>query len=169
MATETEPLLTAEMTGAIRAYRERYPDARAALLPALHLAQEHFRCVPMQARAEIAELLGISPAEVHDTASFYHGVYTVDPIGKHRVWICRSLSCALLGGEGLLDHVAGKLGVDISTGRGTTDDGIFTIEPVECLGLCDGAPAMIVDGEAYTKLTPERVDEILASYRTKDA
>ena len=164
MATETRPLLTDDMKQAVRAYLPRYPNARAVLLPALHIVQEKYRCVPLEARRELADLLGLSAAEVHDTASFYDGLFSIEPVGQHRVWVCRSLSCALRGGEKLLVHLAETLGVDPHDG-GTTDDGLFTLEAVECLGLCDGAPAMIIDGETYTDLTTERVDEIIESYR----
>jgi NADH-quinone oxidoreductase subunit E len=168
MTTEMTPLLTPDMKEAIQAFLPRYPDPRAALLPALHVVQEKFRCVPLEARDEIAELLGVSAAEVHDAASFYHGVFSDEPIGRHRIWVCRSLSCALLGGEALLERLAGKLGLE-PHGNATTDDGMFTLEAVECLGLCDGAPAMIIDGEVHTELTEAKVDQILGDVRAKDA
>src|SRR5918911_1447967 len=102
-ATDGTPMLSEAIREKIRAYIPRYPSARAVTLPALHIVHEHFRCVPYQAMAEIAELLSITPAEVHDTMSFY-GYFPQAPIGDVRVWVCRSLSCALRGGEEMLEH-----------------------------------------------------------------
>ena len=110
-------------------------------MPALHLVQEHLRCVPYQAMAEIAELLEITPAEVHDTMSFY-GFFPQAPIGDVRVWICRSLSCMLRGGDELLEHACQRLGIEPGE---TTADGKLTVEFAECLGICDFAPAALAD------------------------
>ena len=93
----------------IRAYIPRYPSKRAVTLPALHIVHEHFRCVPYQAMAEIAEILEITPAEVHDTMSFY-GFFPQAPIGDVRVWVCRSISCMLRGGDEMLEHACQQLG-----------------------------------------------------------
>ena len=92
---------------------------------------------PIQAMAEIAELLEITPAEVHDTMSFY-GFFPQAPIGDVRVWVCRSISCMLRGGEEMLDHACKKLGIEPGE---TTADGKLTVEFAECLGICDFAPA----------------------------
>jgi len=99
-------------------------------LPALHLVHEQLRCVPFQAMAEIAELLEITSAEVHDTMSFY-GFFPQAPIGDVRVWICRSLSCMLRGGDELLDHACHRLGIEPGE---TTAGGELTVEFAECLG-----------------------------------
>src|SRR5262245_46726959 len=142
----------------IRALFPRYPSKRAVTLPALHMVQERFRCVPYQAMAEIAELLEITPAEVHDTMSFY-GFFPRAPIGDVRVWICRSLSCMLRGGDELLEHACGRLAIEPGQ---TTLDGRLTVEFAECLGLCDFAPAALADdGRVYGPLTEESVDTML--------
>jgi len=143
MAEATTPtrLIPEPLRERIRAYIPRYPSKRAVTLPALHLVHEHFRCVPMAAMAEIAEILEIKPAEVHDTLSFY-GFFPQAPIGETRVWVCRSISCALRGGEDALEHVCRRLGVRPGE---TTADGKLTVEFAECLGLCDFAPAALVD------------------------
>src|SRR5215467_14890576 len=108
----TEPrMLSESIREKIRAYFPRYPDKRAVTLPALHLVHEHLRCVPYQAMAEIAELLEITPAEVHDTMSFY-GFFPQAPIGDVRVWICRSLSCMIRGGDQLLEHACSRLAIE---------------------------------------------------------
>lgn len=137
----TAPMLDETLRAKIRAFFPRYPSKRAVTLPALHIVHEHFRCVPHQAMAEIAELLEVAPAEVHDTMSFY-GFFPQAPIGDVRVWICRSLSCMLTGGEEALETACSKLGV--RSGQ-TTADGKITVEFAECLGICDFAPAALAD------------------------
>jgi NADH-quinone oxidoreductase subunit E len=108
--------------------------------------------------AEIAELLEITPAEVHDTMSFY-GFFPQAPIGDTRVWVCRSISCALRGGDEVLEHTCQKLG--IHSGQ-TTPDGKLTIEFAECLGICDFAPAALADdGRIFGPLDTENVDQMI--------
>jgi NADH-quinone oxidoreductase subunit E len=152
------PILSEAMREKIRSLCPRYPSKRAVTLPALHLVQEHLRCVPYQAMAEIAELLEITPAEVHDTMSFY-GFFPQAPIGDVRVWICRSLSCMLRGGDELLDHACSRLAIEPGQ---TTTDGKLTVEFAECLGICDFAPAALADdGRVYGPLSEETVDTML--------
>ncbi|AGA26600.1 NADH-quinone oxidoreductase subunit NuoE family protein [Singulisphaera acidiphila] len=142
----------------IRAFIPRYPSKRAVTLPALHIVHEHFRCVPFQAMAEIAEILEITPAEVHDTMSFY-GFFPQAPIGDVRVWVCRSISCMLTGGEEMLEHACHKLGIEPGQ---TTPDGKLTVEFAECLGICDFAPAALADdGRIFGPLTSDKVDAML--------
>ena len=158
MSQGVEQLLTEAIREQIRAYIPRYPSKRAVTLPALHIVHENFRCVPYQAMAEIAEILEITPAEVHDTMSFY-GFFPQAPIGDVRLWVCRSISCMLRGGEEMLDHACKRLG--IHPGQ-TTPDGTLTLEFAECLGLCDFAPAALADdGRVFGPLTPTLVDTML--------
>jgi NADH-quinone oxidoreductase subunit E len=152
------PILTPSLRARIESLFERYPSKQAVTLPALHLVMEHLRCVPLQAVAEIAELLEITPADVHDTMSFY-GFFTQAPIGDVRVWICRSLSCMLRGGDELLEHACRRLGVEPG---GTTPDGKVTLEFAECLGICDFAPAALADdGRVFGPLSETSVDAML--------
>src|SRR5438309_8586796 len=125
----------------IMAYLPRYPSKQAVTLPALHLVQEEMRCVPLEAIREIADILDLSPAEVHDTMSFY-GFFrtTEDPLGRTRLWVCRSLACMLRGGDELLTTFCEKLGVNPG---GTSADGKITVEFVECIGACEGAPCVL--------------------------
>lgn len=160
MAEVTTPtsMLPEALREKIRSYVPRYPDRRAVTLPALHLVHEHFRCVPHRAMAEIAEILEIAPAEVHDTMSFY-GFFSQAPIGEMRVWVCRSISCALRGGEEVLDHVCKRLGVKPGE---TTADGKLTVEFAECLGLCDFGPAALVDdGRVFGPLDAAGADAMI--------
>lgn len=155
-------VLTAEILDAIRAYFPRYPNRRAVVLPALHVVNERLGYVPPQAVVEIAELLGLAPAEVQDTLSFYGFFKQDQPCGRVRVWVCRSLSCAACGGEGLLDYLCEKLG--IRPGE-TTPDGRVTLDFAECLGACDYAPAMLANDVLYKNLTREKIDQFVESLK----
>jgi NADH-quinone oxidoreductase subunit E len=155
-------ILSEPLKEKIRALFPRYPSKRAVTLPALHLVHEHLRCVPYQAMSEIAELLEITPAEVHDTMSFY-GFFSQAPIGDVRVWICRSISCMLRGGDELLEHACRRL--QIEPGE-TTGDGKLTVEYAECLGICDHAPAALADdGRVYGPLDEPALDAMLDELR----
>jgi NADH-quinone oxidoreductase subunit E len=156
--TQRMPILSEPLKEKIRALFPRYPNKRAVTLPALHLVLEHLRCVPYQAMGEIAELLEITPAEVHDTMSFY-GFFPQAPLGDVRVWICRSLSCMLRGGDELLEHACQKLG--IKPGE-TTKGGELTVEFAECLGICDYAPAALADdGRVFGPLDESNIDQMI--------
>ncbi len=156
-------VLTDELRQKILAYVPRYPSKQAVTLPALHIVQDALRCVPLEAIREIADLLDLSPAEVHDTMSFY-GIFRdkEHPLGKKRLWVCRSLACGLRGGDELLDTVCKKLKVHPG---GTSDDGKITVEFAECIGACEGAPAVLIDDEARLNLTPDKVDALLEELR----
>jgi NADH-quinone oxidoreductase subunit E len=151
--------LTEEIRQKIRDHFPRYPDKRAVTLPALHLVQDAQRCVSPEAVREIAELLELHPSEVHDTMSFY-GFFREPgrPLGAHRVWVCRSISCALRGGEELLADLCARW--HMHPGE-TTADGRLTLEFAECLGACEGAPCLLVDDERHMNLTPETAVELL--------
>jgi NADH-quinone oxidoreductase subunit E len=159
-AATSQRILTDEMTAAIKAYFPRYPTRQAATLPALHLVNERLRCVPHQAVVEIAELLGLAPAEVQDTLSFYGFFKQAAPHGLERAWVCRSIACALRGGEEVLAHMCHKLGIHPGD---TTADGKLTLEFGECLGACDFAPCMLAGTTLYKDLTNEKADEYLAA------
>ena len=146
-------------------YLPRYPSKQAVTLPALHLVQDEMRYVSLDALKEIADLLDLSPAEVHDTMSFY-GFFRDEkhPLGKTRLWICRSLACALRGGDELLSTVCQKL--NVAPGD-TTSDGKITVEFAECNGACEGAPAVLLDDEARMDVTPDKVDALIDELRKK--
>ena len=161
MAT-AERILTDEMVAAIKAYFPRYPTRQAVTLPALHIVNERLRMVPLQAVVEIAELLNLAPAEVQDTLSFY-GFFKQDaPHGEHRAWVCRSVSCALRGGDEVLEHVCHAAGV--SPG-GTTPDGKLTVEFAECLGACEFAPCILVGKRVVKNVTKESAEALVKELR----
>jgi NADH-quinone oxidoreductase subunit E len=152
-------VLSEDLRQKILAYLPRYPSKQAVTLPALHLVQDEMRCVPLEAVREIADLLDLSPAEVNDTMTFY-GFFRDEqhPLGKTRLWVCRSLSCMLCGGEELLADICAKL--DVKPG-GTTADGQITVEFAECIGVCEGAPAVLVNDEHRMNVTPDKVEELI--------
>ncbi len=153
------PILTDEITRRIRDEFPKYPDKRAVALPALHIVHAALRCVPLEAVAEIAALLELHPAEVFDTMSFY-GFFRDEsnPQGKHRVWVCRSISCMLRGGEELLAELCRRLA--LRPGE-TTADGRVTLEFAECLGACEGAPCLLVDDECHMRQSTESALDLI--------
>ena len=139
----------------------RYPRPKSALIPLCHLAQEQDGHLADDAMVHIAELIGVTPAEVLGTASFYE-MFVREPIGTYKVNICTNISCHLLGGQELLAHAEESLGV---TAGGTTADGMFTLEDVECIAACTEAPACQVNFRYFHRLTPETFDELIADLR----
>ena len=139
----------------------RYERKQGALMPILHDVQHAYRHVPYQAMMEIASFLGITPAEVLDTVSFYEE-YTTEPVGKCVIGICQSIACEVCGHQALLDHCRDTLGVEVHE---TTEDGLFTLLALECLGSCDTAPVALFNETLHENLTIETVDELIARVR----
>jgi NADH-quinone oxidoreductase subunit E len=163
IALKEMSVLSDELRQKIRDYLPRYPNKQAVTLPALHIVQDALRCVPLEAIREIADILDLSPAEVHDTMSFYGFFRDKEhPLGKTRLWVCRSLACGLRGADELLNTVCKKLSV---LPGGTSSDGKITVEFAECIGACEGAPAVLIDDEARMNVTPEKVDALLDELR----
>ena len=155
-----EPFLTDAMKTNLReVYFPRYPTRRAVLLPALHRVQHEYGWIPPQALDEVAEFLELQPGEVLDTASFYEE-YWLKPKGKYLFQVCHSLSCELCGSRDLTDHLIAKLGVEPGE---TTEDGRFTLVELECLGACGTAPVMGLNDALYENVTPQSIDELIAS------
>ena len=156
----TDRILTDEMVDEIESYFPRYPDKQAVTLPALHVVNARLRHVPLQAVVEIAELLELAPAQVQDTLSFY-GFFKQDaPHGEHRVWVCRSISCALRGGEQLLDHLCQRVGTRPGE---TSTDSRFTFEAAECLGACEYAPCMLANDTLHKCVSHDDADAFVNS------
>jgi NADH-quinone oxidoreductase subunit E len=130
---------------------------RAACIDAMMSVQQHRGWLSDETLADIADYLRLTPAELDSVATFYNLIFR-QPVGRHVILVCDSVSCWLLDYETLLDHLKSKLGVEIG---GTTEDGRFTLLTSVCLGACDLAPVMMVDGTQYGNLTPEKIDAIL--------
>ena len=130
-----------------------------ALLPVLHALQEEFGYIDEAAVPLIAETLNISQAEVHGVISFYHDFRRTPP-GRHVLRICRAESCQSMGCNPLIEHVEKRLGVKLGE---TTADGIFTLEPVYCLGNCALSPAMMLDAQPYGRVSAAVADSLIES------
>jgi NADH-quinone oxidoreductase subunit E len=152
-----------ELRNKIEGYLPNYPSKQAVTLPALHAVQDAMRCVPLPVIREIADILDLAPAEVHDTMTFY-GFFRDEqkPLGRARLWVCRSLACQLRGCDELLAHLSTKLGVKPGE---TTADGAITLEFAECIGGCEGAPCVLVNDEHRMDVTLEKADRLIEELR----
>ena len=144
---------------------QRYPPdrRRSAVLPALYLAQYQQGYITANAIRHVAELLGITRADVEDVVSYYTMFYT-RPVGRFVINVCRTLSCAINGAERVTEELVGKLGIT----PGQTDaSGTFTLMEVECLGACDRAPAVMVNDAWQECLTPESAAQMVDDLRAR--
>ncbi len=161
MSSTTRVEFTADQLADVRRLQGLYPDARGALLPALHMAQDTFGYISLEVETYVAGLFALSPAHVHEVVTFYT-MYFQQPKGRHVVAVCHNLSCHLAGAQDILRHLETRLGVP----RGeTTEDGRITLQAVECLCACEAAPMMQVNDRYELNLTPEKVDRILEGLR----
>jgi NADH-quinone oxidoreductase subunit E len=155
--------LSAETRAEIERQRDRYPQARSAILPALWAVQHEVGHLSPEAMAEVAVLLRVAPSEVEAVSTFY-SMYFQKPHGKHEVIVCINVSCALRGADAIVAHMEKSLGC--ASGETTADGAFSWASTVECLGACGGAPAMQVDHRFHENLTPERVDVVLDGVRS---
>lgn len=137
----------------------RYPQRRSAMLMVLWMVQRKHGWVPQDAMKEVAEILGVTAAEVYEVVSFYT-MFHQHPVGRHHLAVCQTLACAICGAHEAIDYIREKYHFD--TGKNISNDGRFSIENVECIGACANAPAMLVGETLYGDLTPSRIDSILA-------
>ena len=142
----------------IKALMAKYPDKRSAIMPVLHLVQAEVGWLPDEAIRQVADLLGLTSTEVNSVATFYT-MYAREKPGQHTVFFCTDLPCALRGADEMMEHIEHRLGCKAGQ---TSADGKVTLREAECLGGCDHAPVMLVDGvEHQQDLTNEKIDEIL--------
>jgi NADH-quinone oxidoreductase subunit E len=156
-----ETHLSSEVLGRAQALVELYPHPRSALVPICHLAQEQDGWLRPEAVDEIAALVGVSPAEVVGTASFYEMLRT-EPVGTYVVSVCTNIACMLRGAYELLEHIESSLGVRAGAG---TPDGTFTLEETECIADCGRAPCLAVNHRFVGDVTPESFDVLVADLR----
>jgi NADH-quinone oxidoreductase subunit E len=135
----------------------RYPMKRSAIVPLLMFGQDEIGHVSDELVEEIARRVEVSPIEVIEDIGYYSMLHR-NPIGKYNLQVCTNISCLLCGGEEILDHCSKRLSIGH---KQTTPDGLFSLEEVECLGACCGAPAMQVNYDYYEDLTAEKVDELI--------
>ena len=125
--------------------------------------QDHYGYLNDEAVEEVAVLLGMSPLEVEEVATFYTFTYR-EPVGKFVMHVCDSVICWMDGYESLKDYLCKKLEIDVGE---TTADGLFTLLPVCCIGYCDQSPAMLINRKVYGHLTPQKIDKILEKLKTE--
>jgi NADH-quinone oxidoreductase subunit E len=135
----------------------RYPTKMAACIPLLHLCQEQHGYVSDEVMHFVSHKLDLSPAHVEGVVTFYT-LFNRAPVGKHQVWVCRTLPCALRNADGIVAHCEKKLGIKLGE---TTSDGKVTLRGAECLASCGTAPMIQVDKEYFENLTTEKLDAIL--------
>ena len=135
----------------------RYPNRQAACIPVLHVCQEQNGWISDEIVEWVAARLDLSSAHVKGVVTFYT-LFNKEPVGKHQVWVCRTLSCALRGADDILHHCEKRLGIHVGQ---TTKDGKVTLRTAECLASCGTAPMIQVDKDYYENLTTAEVDRIL--------
>jgi len=137
-----------------------YPTKRSLLVPTLLYAQDEVGYLSDEVIQEIAQRVDLTELEVRNVISYY-SMLTTKPRGKYNVQVCTNIACVLRGGDEILDHCKHKLGIGH---KGTTPDGLFSLEEVECIGACSWAPAAQVNYAFHENLTAEKIDRILKEY-----
>ncbi len=140
-----------------------YPTKRSVLVPTLLYMQDELGYLTDEAIRDIAQRLELTELEVRNVISYY-SMLTTRPRGKYNVQVCRNISCMLCGADDVIAHLKKRLGI---AHKGTTADGMFSFEEVECIGACSWAPAMQVNYDFHEKLTPENAEKVLDEYRRK--
>jgi len=154
-------VLTPEETHEIQAELTRYPQKRAVCIDAMKIVQNHRGWVSDENLRDIADLLGMSPDEMDSVATFYNLIFR-KPVGRHVLMFCDSVSCWIMGCDAVRKHLTERLGIRPG---GTTADGRYTLLPIVCLGACDHAPVMTIDGHLHEDLNSVKIDQILSEYK----
>jgi len=144
---------------------EKYSQKKGALIPLLQDIQAAYGYVPDDAVQVVARELSIFPVEIYGVLTFYTQFY-LTPRGKHTIRVCQGTACHVMGAKGLFDYLLDKLKVEEG---GTTEDGLFTVERVACLGCCGMAPAIMIDEDFYGRCTIQNVEETWEKYRSENA
>lgn len=139
----------------------RYRGQPGALIQVLHQAQELFGHLPPEVQQRIAAGLEVPASDVYGVVTFY-SFFTMVPRGLHTIRVCLGTACYVRGGRRVLERVKSELGIGVG---GTTEDGLFSLEVVRCIGACGLAPVMTVDGNVYQRVKPSKIGELLARYR----
>jgi len=150
--------VTKDIVGLARSVLERHSKQEGALLPILRDLQDEFGYLPEPALPVVAETLNLSRAEVYGVATFYHDFH-LEPRGEHTITLCRAEACQSVGAVALAERAKARLALDWGE---TTADGRVTLEQTFCLGLCACGPAGMVDGRPVARLTPQKLDAMIA-------
>ncbi len=154
-------MLTAEEIQEIEREAAHYPKREAVSIDALKIVQKHRGWVSDESLRDIAEHIGMSPTDLDSIATFYNLIYR-RPVGRHVISVCDSVGCWIMGCEQMRKHLQQQLGIGLGE---TTPDNRFTLLPTVCLGCCDRAPALMVDGNLHTDLDPRKIDTELENYK----
>ncbi len=152
-------MLSDEERREIEAEFPNFERKQAVSIDALRIVQKHRGWVSDEAIHDLAEILEMTPDELDGIATFYNLIFR-QPVGRHVIMVCNSVSCWITGYDRVREHLSSRLGIGLGE---TTADGRFTLLPIVCLGTCEHAPVMMVDNETYGDLDPARVDQILAA------
>lgn len=152
-------MLTEEERREIEEEMARYPRRDAVSIDAMKIVQKHRGWVSDEALQDIADLIGVSAADLDGVATFYNLIFR-KPVGKHVIMMCNSVSCWIMGCDRMREHLSSRLGIGMGE---TTPDNQFTLLPVVCLGACEQAPAMIVDNNLHGDLDHEKIDKVIQS------
>ncbi len=155
----TAPFLRSDVDAVVTGVLAERAHLPGALLPVLHGVQDALGYIPRDAVPEIARVLNLSRAEVHGVITYYHH-FREAPAGHHVLQVCRAESCRAMGAESLLSQARASLGC--SETQYLSADGSYSVEPVYCLGLCASSPAVVLDGRLHARMTPARLDALLA-------
>lgn len=142
----------------------RYPTKRSAILPLMHLAQREYGYMSEEAKREVAEILELDPTHVLSIAGFY-SLYYEEPVGKYVLEVCDDLACALRGADEFLQMMLDSLDIPL---HGTTEDGLFTVKNVMCIGACDRAPVLQCNLKFHEHLNEEKFDALIAQLRADE-
>lgn len=154
-------MLSPEERQEIEAELAHYPHKSAVSIDAMRIVQRHRGWVSDESIRDIAEFLDISPDELDGVATFYNLIYR-KPVGRHVILVCNSVSCWIMGYDRLRERFCRHLGIQLGE---TTADGRFTLLPIVCLGVCEHAPALMINGDLHLDVEPGLVERILEKYR----
>lgn len=162
-SAETMSIFSPALSARFDALVLKYPVKRSALIPMMLYAQDEVGYLSDAVIEEIAQRLDLTTLDVRSVASYY-SMLRFKPVGKYNVQVCTNISCMLRGGYDIFEHLEEKLGIGH---KGITADGVFSLEEVECIGVCCWAPAIQVNYDFHDDLTNDKVDEVIAAYRAK--
>jgi len=154
-------MLPTELLSTLQAQISKADQPRELAVDVMFVLQNHYGYLSNEALEEGAELLGMTPLELEEIATFYDFIYR-EPVGKFVIHVCDGVVCWMNGLQSVVDYLYQKLGIRLGE---TTEDGLFTLLPTACIGYCDLSPAVLVNGRPYGPLTPEKIDDLLQKFK----
>jgi len=163
MEETIKKILTTKTKNRLEELKSVFPQRQSVVLPVLHAIYDQLGYLDKQAIAEAAEIVEVPKVYIEEAASFYT-MFPLKPVGKYLIQVCQNISCTLMGAEELVAYIKEKLNIEVG---GTSEDKMFSLVLVECLGACGGAPMMQINDKYYEFLTREKVDKILDELRNQ--